>query len=290
MDSPPPDNYRHRDPRSGDRRPGNLRTPFGTRMGIAATCHSGRRFSRLRVAVIDGPYSAIGLSGKLARDPVTLGSARCAVRPRDACNHGTFVLGLLGARADAPIPGLCPDCELLHISLFADGGAAQTGVAALADAINGAVASGASLINLSLAILGEDRRHDEALGIALDRAEAAGAIIMAAAGNQGRLTASQILSHPVTIPAVAVDAVGNLLPDSNFGPLISRKGVAALGCQVRGYAPDGGITVMSGTSVAAAVATGIVAQVWSERPNVDGAIVRAAVTSSPAARALHRLS
>ena len=60
----------------------------------------------------------------------------------------------------------------------------------------------------------------------------------------------QLLSHPVTIPVVAVDAAHQLLPDCNFGPLISRRGVAALGHQVLGYSPGGGTAVMSGTSVA----------------------------------------
>jgi hypothetical protein len=44
-----------------------------------------------------------------------------------------------------------------------------------------------------------------------------------------------------------------------------------------GYAPGGGITVMSGTSVATAVATGILAQVWSDYPDIDGATLRSAV-------------
>ncbi len=277
VDGPAADEGGRGDARSGDRPPRNLRTPLRPHVGMIATWDSGRQFSRLRVAVIDGPYSAIGLSGKLARNPVSLGGARCAVRPKGACNHGTFVLGLLGARRDAPIPGLCPDCELLHIALFSDEDAAQTSMSNLALGISDSVAAGASLINLSLAVLTENGLTDEALAMALNRAETAGAVIMAAAGNQGRMTASQILSHPVTIPVAAMDASGNLLPDSNFGPLISLKGVAALGHQVRGYAPDGGTTVMSGTSVAAAVATGIVAQAWSTRPSLDGATVRAAI-------------
>jgi PatG C-terminal/Subtilase family len=239
---------------------------------------SHKRGAAPRIAVIDGPYSATALSTVMAKQPASLGKAYCGSRPGSACIHGTFILGLLGARKDAPIPGLCPDCELLHISFFADQDSAQANVADLAVAITDAVASGASMINLSLAILGEDHQRDETLQIALDQAEVAGAVVIAAAGNQGRLTASQILSHPVTIPVVAVDAVGNLLPDCNFGPLISRKGVAALGHQLRGYAPDGGITVMSGTSVATAVATGIVAQAWSARPNAEGDAIRAALT------------
>ena len=56
---------------------------------------------------------------------------------------------------------------------------------------------------------------------------------MAAAGNQGRLAIGQLLSHKTTVPVVALDAHGEILPDSNFGPPTSRW-VAALGHQVPG--------------------------------------------------------
>ena len=97
------------------------------------------------------------------------------------------------------------------------------------------------------------------LRAALDFAEASGALVLVAAGNQGRLAMGQLLSHPAVIPVVAADASQRLLPESNFGPAISRLGVAALG-RMPGYAPGGGTTVMSGTSVATAVATGILAR------------------------------
>lgn len=229
------------------------------------------------VAVIDGPYDAAALSGILARAPVSLGTGSCGVNPNSACNHGTFVMGILGARRDALIPGICPDCQLLHVPLFMNEDAPRTSVAELANAITVALATGARLINLSLAILGDDAQHHRELAAALDLAEASGAVVLAAAGNQGRLAMGQLLSHPVTVPVVAVDAAGRLLPDCNFGPAISRRGVAAFGHEAPGYVPGGETTVMSGTSVATAVATGILALAWSARRDLDGAMIRAAV-------------
>ena len=229
------------------------------------------------VAVIDGPYDAAALSGVLARAPVSLGNGGCGVNPKSACIHGTFVMGLLGARRDALIPGICPDCQLLHVPLFMNEDAPQASVVELANAIMVAVKAGARLINLSLAILGDDAQDHRELAAALDCAEASGAVVVAAAGNQGHLAMGQLLSHPVTVPVVAADAAGRPLPDCNFGPSISRRGVAAFGHQVLGYAPGGGTTTMSATSVATAVATGILALVWSARRDVDGAMIRAAV-------------
>jgi hypothetical protein len=229
------------------------------------------------LAVIDGPYDATALTGILARAPVSLGISSCGIDPSSACAHGTFIIGLLGARRDALIPGVCPDCQLLHIPLFVDERAPQASVEELANAIALAVGAGARLINLSLAILANDLEYNRELAKSLDYAEASGTVVVVAAGNQGRLAMGPLLSHPVTIPVVAVDAAGRSLPDCNFGPLISRRGVAAPGHNVLGYAPGGGTAVMSGTSVATAVATGILAQAWSDRPNADANEIRMAV-------------
>jgi hypothetical protein len=167
----------------------------------------------------------------------------------------------------------------LHVPLFVDEHAPSASIEELANAITTAVAAGARLINLSLAILGGDSQRYRDLAVALDYAEASGAVLLVAAGNQGRLAMGQLLSHRATIPVVAVDAAHRLLPGCNFGPSILRRGVAALGYEVPGYAPGGGTTVMSGTSVATAVATGTLAQIWSAHPGAEAADVRAAVAS-----------
>ncbi|HXW30023.1 MAG TPA: S8 family serine peptidase [Xanthobacteraceae bacterium] len=228
------------------------------------------------IAVIDGPYDAAALAGVLAQPPVALGSVGCGVA-NSACDHGTFILGLMGARRDATIPGLCPDSRILHFPLFIDDRRPGASLDDLAQAIRLAVAAGARLVNLSLAILEEETQHHHGLAAALDYAAASGAVIVAAAGNQGRLAMGQLLAHPVTVPVVAVDATGSPLPDGNFGPTIARRGIAALGQGVAGYAPRGGITVMSGTSAATAVATGTLAQLWAQRPHATGGDIRGAI-------------
>ncbi|MGY3647123.1 hypothetical protein ACVWW2_002414 [Bradyrhizobium sp. LM4.3] len=216
------------------------------------------------------------LSGVLARAPVRLGGDDCDANPKGACEHGTFVMGLLGARADAPVPGLCPGCRLIHLPLFADTNAPFAGMDGLAVAIARAVDAGARLINLSLAILDEGIEANRRLAAALDFARVRGCVLVAAAGNQGRSASGQLLTHPVVVPVVAVDASLRLLPDSNFGPALAARGVAALG-HMSGYAPGGGLTTMAGTSVAATVATGMLAQLWSARPGIDGAALRSAL-------------
>jgi len=229
------------------------------------------------IAVIDGPYDAVGLNKILAQPPISLGNRPCKPQAGSACEHGTFVMGLLGARRDAPVPGICPDCKLLHIPLFSDDDANGADVSELASAVELAVAAGARLINLSLAVLGDDRDFHVALGSALDRAYAAGSVIVAAAGNQGRPARGQLVSHPATIPVVAVDARGQVLPSSNLSPEIARRGVAMFGSDVLGYGLGGELTRMSGTSAAAAIATGILVAIFGSRSDATVSDMRAAI-------------
>jgi Subtilase family/PatG C-terminal/PatG Domain len=231
------------------------------------------------IAVIDGPYDAAGLSKVLARPPISLGNGVCEPGRDSACEHGTFIIGLLGARRDAPIPGFCADCTLFHIPLFSDDDRNEVEVPELAAAIERAVEAGARLINLSLAVLGNDNDFDAALGSVLDRAYTAGVLIVTAAGNQGQLLGSQLVLHPATIPVVAADAQGRILPFSNLSPEMARRGVAAFGSNVLGYAAGGRMTRMSGTSASTAVATGILATIFGSRPNVTVSDMRAAIAS-----------
>jgi subtilisin family serine protease len=121
------------------------------------------------VAVIDGPYDGLSLSTVLARAPINLGGGKCSIERNSACNHGTFIMGLLGARWDAAIPGLCAGCQILHVPLFPDEPHPAAKVSELARAIRIAVAAGANLINLSLAILGDEVELDPELAVALAR-------------------------------------------------------------------------------------------------------------------------
>lgn len=231
----------------------------------------------ITVAVIDGPYDEAALAGILAQPPISLGDGLCGPIAGAACEHGTFIIGLLGARSDLDPPGLCPGCHLLHIPLFLDSKPFGADVSQLAAAIKTAIDAGANLINLSLAVIGDDREQHADLSAALDRAYAAGAVVVAAAGNQGRVARGQLLSHPATIPVVAVDQDDQPLPSSNLSSEIACRGVAALGSEIPGYGLGGKLTRMSGTSAATAVATGTMAAVWASRPDATGADIRAAV-------------
>src|SRR5258705_8269289 len=153
---------RYRTVRDRDAREGRMK------IGMNPGADDGSSASAVVVAVIDGPYDTAALSRVLAYAPASLAHGACDASPNSACDHGTFIMGLLGARQDSLIPGLCPDCRLIHIPLFTDVNSPSASVDELAAAIRKAVTAGARLINLSLAILGEDSENHPRLAAALD--------------------------------------------------------------------------------------------------------------------------
>ena len=111
-----------------------------------------------------------------------------------------------------------------------------------------------------------------------------GALIVAAAGNQG----CECLHIPGALPSVlavgAMDAKGKPLPFSNWGGVYQFQGILAPGENIRGAMPGGGTTTATGTSFATAIVSGIAALMMSlqlkrgQKP--DAAFVRSALLQS----------
>ena len=75
----------------------------------------------------------------------------------------------------------------------------------------------------------------------------------------------------------ATDAEDKLLPQANRGPQVA---VAAPGVEILAPAPDGGYQVTSGTSVAAAHASGVAALLLARDRKLTPAQVRSALIRS----------
>jgi subtilisin family serine protease len=148
--------------------------------------------------------------------------------------------------------------------------------AELAQAIVDTVQAGARIINLSVALV-KPAPGEAELGEALDFTAREGVIVVAAAGNQGTLTSSVITRHPWVIPVVAYDLQARILPISNLGTSIGRRGVGAPGEAVTSLRAGGGLLTLGGTSAAAPFVTGAVALLWSYFPDAHAAEVKLAV-------------
>jgi subtilisin family serine protease len=248
--------------------------------------------SQVKIGLIDGPVETRhpDLAGGRFHELAKRAGAPPAQGDAVARLHGTFVAGILSAKRGSPAPAICPNCTLIIRPIFAETAAGESMPSAtpqeLATAILDCINAGARLINLSLALAQPSINGIRALEEAFDEAIRRGAIVVAAAGNQGALGSSAITRHPWVIPVVACDDRGRPTSDSNLGGSIGRQGLSALGVGVISLAAEGEPVTLSGTSVAAPFVTGAIALLWSEFCGASaGQIKRAVVQGSLRRRA-----
>jgi subtilisin family serine protease len=196
--------------------------------------------------------------------------------PSDDEGHGTHVAGLIAARAGNEIggAGLAPDARLMIVKVL-DGHRSGT-AGGLADGIRFAVAHGARIINTSVNGDGQSK----ALVEAIRAAGAAGAVVVASAGNDGR-NIDVNPSYPASYGDPAIISVGSIGEDgalssfSNRGPV--AVDIAAPGEDVLSTASDDGYELRSGTSMAAPLVAATLALLQSVRPDLDGSGLKAAL-------------
>ena len=238
----------------------------------------------IAIGLIDGPVAMDhpDLAGQRIHVVSEKAGAACSRFESVACQHGTFVAGVLCARRGSDAPAICPDCTLLVRPIFSETASASGDMPsakpeALASAIIETVEAGARILNLSAALVQPSSKGENTLRQALDYAARKGVIVVAAAGNQGTLCSSGITRHPWVIPVAACDGQGKPLDMSNLGNSIGRLGLSAPGNGITSLGADGQPRSFGGTSAATPFVTGAIALLWSEFPGASAAQVKMAV-------------
>jgi subtilisin family serine protease len=221
---------------------------------------SGLTGAGVRVCVVDGGVDPDhqDLAGKVVAAAAFPGTT--TYQPEDDVDgHGTHVASTVTANGIG-VEGVAPGALLLNANVF--GPDVSTSVARVVDAMDWCVRHGADVVNLSL---GSARTRGSTTWVsdsttyteAAARARAAGAVVVAAAGNAGRAIPSTAASG-AALPAeatgiVAVGATGpapttafpfspappHPLYDQRAGYSNVNSGDDALGPGVRLYAPGG---------------------------------------------------
>jgi subtilisin family serine protease len=211
---------------------------------------------------------------------------------QDEGGHGTAVADiLLGAKNDAGVHGVAFNATLLALRTDTPGtcASAPTGSVdggcthndnAIAAALNAAVAARATVVNISL---GGSPANSQ-LRSAIDRATAAGVIIVISAGNDGVKnptaaanpdTLAQIANDPVAhglvIIAGAVNSANALADFSNKAGNSASNYLTALGVSVQSIDQTGKGFYFSGTSFSAPTIAGAVALLAQAFPTLTPA-------------------
>jgi serine protease AprX len=284
---------------------------------------AGYRGTGVTVAVVDtGIADVPDLAGRIV--PVRMGPVGGLLGGTSPCQnfsgepgcadsygHGTFVAGIIagnGASSDGARAGVAPDARLLSVKIAGRSGAADvsTLLAAIQWVVSYRETYGIRVLNLSLGTDGTQTYRTDPLNYAVEKAWAAGIVVVASASNAGpaRGTIAKPGDDPWVITVGATDDRGtpglgdDELPNfSARGPTaadgLAKPDVVAPGAHVVSLrAPgseidlrfpstvDGAYRKGSGTSFSTAVVSGIVALMLQRNPSWTPDRVKFALTAT----------
>jgi len=188
-------------------------------------------------------------------------------------DHGTSIAGAIAGRG--PLKGVAPNVRILSARAFDnEGGKAKGDTISIVSAINWAVSERALVVNMSFA----GPQDSDLLHRNLAAALAKGAMLVAAAGNAGPHSPPLYPAADESVFAVtATDIDDKPYSMANVGRYIA---VAAPGVDVVLPAPRGSYSPQTGTSVSAALVTGVVALLIERRQTTTPAELRRILTTT----------
>jgi hypothetical protein len=168
--------------------------------------------------------------------------------------HGTAVASVIIGR-DSLTPGVAPGADIVSVRIANDLG--QSDSFLLAKGIVAAVDAGARIINISMGSFGDS----SIVRNAIEYANSAGSLIIAASGNNGMDRVTYPAANSGVIAVGAVDAAGNHLDFSNTG---SQLAVSAPGFGVNAAWLGEQAASVSGTSFSSPIIAGAIAAVMTQ--------------------------
>jgi subtilisin family serine protease len=230
--------------------------------------HRMVRGTNVPIAVIDSEIDAAhpDLEGAVTQRYDAVGA------PDKPHPHGTGMAGAIAAHQR--LLGIAPGARLLAVHAFSsDAAKAESTTFNILKGIDWSVRQGARIINMSFAGP-RDPSLDRALKAAYDK----GVVLIAAAGNAGPKSPPLFpAADPNVIAVTATDVDDKLFAGANRGKYIS---VAAPGVDILVPAPASSYQLTTGTSVAAAQVSGIVALLLERNPEHTPADIRRILTAS----------
>jgi subtilisin family serine protease len=230
--------------------------------------HRMVRGTNVPIAVIDSEIDAAhpDLEGVVAQRFDAVGA------PEKPQAHGTGMAGAIASHQR--LLGTAPAARILAVNAFST--AAATPQSTTFDILKGvdwSVRQGVRIINMSFA-----GPKDPSLERALKAAYDKGIVLIAAAGNAGPKSPPLYPgADPNVIAVTATDVDDKLFTGANRGKYIS---VSAPGVDILVPAPEGQYQMTTGTSVAAAEVSGIVALLLERNPKLTPADIRRILTAS----------
>ena len=177
---------------------------------------------------------------------------------RDNTGHGTSMAGVIAAASDNQgITGVCPSCRIMVVKVTGPGGQAQ--YHHIAKGIAYAAQNGADVINVSL----RGKVNSGTLWKAVNEASRR-AVVVSGAGNDGSTSPVYPSAYERVLAVAAVGRDDVKLESSGYGAWVD---VAAPGSQIMTSRTGGRYWAKSGTSVSAAVVSGLAGLLRCQHPD-----------------------
>ncbi|MFD2182117.1 S8 family peptidase [Rhodoplanes azumiensis] len=235
-----------------------------------AEAHAQARGRNVAIAVIDSDVDA--------RHPDMHGAVTERFDPSGTPAkphlHGTGMAGAIVAKYR--LRGIAPDASIVAVKAFDERSTAPEATTfQILKGIDHAMRRGVRVINMSFA-----GPHDVMIERKLQEAYDKGIVLVAAAGNAGPTSPPLYpAADPNVIAVTATDRSDAPLPQANRGKHLA---LAAPGVDILAPAPGGAYQLTTGTSIAAAHVSGVVALVLEKRPDLTPDEVRAILVGSAA--------
>jgi serine protease AprX len=277
-------------------------------VGAQQSWQYGATGAGVDVAVLDTgvtPVPGLSAAGKVVQGPdLSFDSQDPSLAHLDSYGHGTAMAGIIAANDG--YRGVAPDARVVSVKVGAKDGAVDVSqiIAGIDWVVQHAHDSGLNIrvLNLSLGTTSTQSYVLDPLAHAAENAWRHGIVVVVAGGNDG--STSTALADPATDPYVlavgAEDPMGTISNSDDVVPSYSARGtflrhvdVVAPGSYVMGLLSPGSLLSQqfpgavfgrffrgSGTSQAAAITSGAVADILSAHPGWTPDQVRSALTST----------
>jgi subtilisin family serine protease len=232
---------------------------YGLDMIGAESAHELATGRGVKIAVID---SGVDQQHQDLKGAVSEAFDATGIKGSKPDVHGTAIAGIIRARG--LVSGIAPDADLLAVRAFftvPKRALPESTSFIVLRALDWSVQRGARIVNLSFSG-GRDPVIERAVAAVARR----NVILVAAAGNGGpKAPPSYPAAYPDVIAVTAVDSAQRLYTYANHGSYIS---FAAPGVDILVPGLKNGHMFMSGTSMAAAYVSGIMALLLEKAPNL----------------------
>jgi thermitase len=225
----------------------------------------GHGSSGVAIAILDTGialnHAELPRPAKVTRDQNFATGLWGSPTPYDLSGHGTHVAGSAAALTNNGIgvAGTCPECVLYNVKVLNEQGLGSWSW--IANGITWAARNGAKVVSMSIVGSPGSRTLESAVNYAWNR----GAVVVAAAGNNGNTAPSYPAYYQNVIAVAATDRTDAKASFSNYGDWvdIAAPGVAITSTFLANQYFEG-----SGTSMATPHVAGVAGLVWSVGPSL----------------------